>query len=132
MALTLFANFSMAQETPIEERVAAQTQAMAEKLSLTPEQKAQVGDINLAIARKNEAVRNDASMSEETKQQSYKGNKDARAQMIKPLLNADQLKTFEEMEANSRPTRAANVTKAPNLNFKEMEQKPAKAEPVKN
>ncbi len=127
LSLTLFANFSMAQEATADEKAAKQTEAMAAKLTLTPDQKAQIADINLAIARKNEAVKNDAAMSEETKKQSYQGNKDARVQMIKPLLTPEQVKMFEEMEA--QPT---HVRTTRGLDFKQLEQKPATAEPVKN
>lgn len=101
LALTLFANFSMAQQeskTP-EEIAANHTEKLAEKLLLTPDQKAQVAEINLAIVRKNEAVKADKNMSEETRTQSIQGNNDARIQMIKPILNAEQLVKFEEMEA---------------------------------
>ena len=103
--LTLFANVSIAQDqngdkkTP-EERATAQTEKMSEKLLLSPEQKVQVYNINIAIDQKNESVRNDKNMSEETKKASLKGNNDARKDMIKAILNPEQLKKFEEMDAN--------------------------------
>lgn len=102
-ALTIFANVAVAQHEPAltaEQKAAKQTEKMSEKLLLSPEQKAKVAEINLAIVQKNEAVRNDANLSPETKKESIKGNNEARAQMIKALLNPEQLKKFEEMEAN--------------------------------
>lgn len=97
LSFCLMANLSMAQTATAEEKAAKQTEKMSTELVLTPEQRAQVADINLNIERKNEAVRNDQSMSEETKKQSYQGNNDARIQMIKPLLTPEQATKFDEM-----------------------------------
>lgn len=122
LALTLFANISMAQDevkrTP-DDKAKRQTERMAEKLTLTPEQKEKVGEINLSILQKNEAIRADQKLSEEAKKEAVERNNVARASMIKPLLNAEQLRKFEEMETNhntkvetgkvSKPT---NVQKA--------------------
>jgi periplasmic protein CpxP/Spy len=132
LTLTLFANVSMAQEqngdkkTP-EQRATAQTEKMSEKLLLSPEQKTQVYDINLAIDQKNEAVRADKNMSEETRKASIQGNNDARKDMIKAILNPEQLKKFEEIEVK-RDARLENRSKKTDL--KPVEQKPAKATPV--
>jgi len=132
LTLTLFANISIAQEqngekkTP-EERATAQTEKMSEKLLLSPEQKTQVYDINLAIDQKNESVRNDKNMSEETKKASLKGNSDARKDMIKAILNPEQLKKFEEIEAN-RDTRYQK--KVQKVDFKKFDQKPVEATPA--
>lgn len=129
--LTLFANVSIAQDqngdkkTP-EERATAQTEKMSEKLLLSPEQKIQVYDINLAIDQKNEAIRSDKNMSEETKKASLKGNNDARTDMIKAILNPEQLKKFEEMEANRD---ARYDKKMQKVDFKKLEQKPVEAAP---
>ncbi len=129
--LTLFANVSIAQDqngdkkTP-EERATAQTEKMSEKLLLSPEQKVQVYNINIAIDQKNESVRNDKNMSEETKKASLKGNNDARKDMIKAILNPEQLKKFEEMDANRD---ARYDKKMQKVDFKKLEQKPVEAAP---
>lgn len=102
-ALTIVANVAVAQQQPTstpEELAAKQTERMSEKLLLSPDQKAKVAEINLTIVQKNEAVRNDQNLSPETKKESVKGNNEARVQMIKAILNPEQLKKFEEMEAN--------------------------------
>jgi hypothetical protein len=132
LTLTLFANISIAQEqngekkTP-EERATAQTEKMSEKLLFSPEQKTQVYDINLAIDQKNEAVRNDKNMSEETRKASIQGNNDARKDMIKAILNPEQLKKSEEMEVKRDSRRETKLVKK---DVKMMEQKPAPATPA--
>ena len=129
--LTLFANVSIAQDQngdkkTLEERATAQTEKMSEKLLLSAEQKSQAYDINLAIDQKNEAIRSDKNMSEETKKASLKGNNDARTDMIKAILNPEQLKKFEEMEANRD---ARYDKKMQKVDFKKLEQKPVEAAP---
>ena len=132
LTLTLFANVSIAQDqngdkkTP-EERATAQTEKMSEKLLLSPEQKTQVYDINLAIDQKNEAVRTDKNMSEETRKASIQGNNDARKDMIKAILNPEQLKKFEEIEMKRDARHEAKFIKN---DVKVMEQKPAQVTPV--
>jgi protein CpxP len=132
LTLTLFANVSIAQDqngdkkTP-EERATAQTEKMSEKLLLSPEQKTQVYDINLAIDQKNEAVRADKNMSEETRKASIQGNNDARKDMIKAILNPEQLKKFEEIEMKRDARHEGKFIKN---DVKIMEQKPAQATPV--
>lgn len=132
LTLTLFANVSIAQDqkgekkTP-EERATAQTEKLSEKLLLSPDQKIQAYDINLAIDQKNEAVRADKNMSEETRKASIQGNNDARKEMIKAILNPEQLKKFEELEVK-RDARLENRSKK--ADFKVLEQKPAEATPV--
>jgi hypothetical protein len=132
LTLTLFANISIAQEqhgekkTP-EERATAQTEKMSEKLLFSPEQKTQVYDINLAIDQKNEAVRNDKNMSEETRKASIQGNNDARKEMIKAILNPEQVKKFEEMEVKRDARYEKKVQK---VDFKKLEQKPVETIPA--
>jgi hypothetical protein len=132
LTLTLFANVSIAQDqngekkTP-EERATAQTEKLSEKLLLSPDQKIQAYDINLAIDQKNEAVRADKNMSEETRKASIQGNNDARKEMIKAILNPEQLKKFEDLEVK-RDARLENRSKK--ADFKVLEQKPAEATPV--
>lgn len=132
LTLTLCANVSIAQDqngekkTP-EERATAQTEKMAEKLLLSPEQKTNVYDINLAIDQKNEAVRTDKTMSEETRKASIQGNNDARKDMIKAILNPEQLRKFEEMEVK-RDARFERGAKK--MDLKQLEQKPVEATPV--
>lgn len=126
-ALTLVANVAVAQQKPNstpEERAAHQTEKMSEKLLLTPEQKAKVSEINLAILQKNEAIRNDQNLTPETKKESVKGNNEARAQMIKAILTPEQLQKFEEMEAN-REEKAANRP-----GIERMQSKPVNIQPT--
>lgn len=126
-AMTLVANVAVAQQKPNstpEERAAHQTEKMSEKLLLTPEQKAKVSEINLAILQKNEAIRNDQNLTPETKKESVKGNNEARAQMIKAILTPEQLQKFEEMEVN-REEKAANRP-----GIERMQSKPVNIQPT--
>lgn len=126
-ALTLVANVAVAQQKPNstpEERAAHQTEKMSEKLLLTPEQKAKVSEINLAILQKNEAIRNDQNLTPETKKESVKGNNEARVQMIKAILTPEQLQKFEEMEAN-REEKAATRP-----GIERMQSKPVNIQPT--
>lgn len=97
LAFALCANVATAQETP-QQKADKQTQKLTQELQLTSSQQAQVAEINLAIAQKNDAVKNDQNMSQETKQQSYTGNNDARIQMIKSVLTAEQSAKFDKMQ----------------------------------
>lgn len=132
LTLTFFANISIAQEqngekkTP-EEKATAQTEKMSEKLLLSEDQKVLVYDINLAIDQKNETIRADKQMSEETRKASIQGNNQARKDMIKAILNPEQLKKFEEIEIQRE---ARQETKFKKNDFKKMEQKPAQIAPT--
>ncbi len=87
-----------AKKTPIE-RAEMHTNRMAKELSLTEEQKAKVLELNIGIAQKNDAIRNDANMTPELKKESLKGNQDARDIHMKSILTEAQYKVYEAKKA---------------------------------
>jgi flagellar basal body-associated protein FliL len=57
------------KKTPIE-RAEMHTNKMAKELTLTEEQKAKVLELNIGIAQKNDAIRNDVNMTPALKKES--------------------------------------------------------------
>jgi hypothetical protein len=100
MLMVAFSSFSFAQEknTP-EERAKIQTDKLKEKLLLSEDQINKVYEINLGIDRQNESLRGNTSLSVDEKKQSLAANNEARKEKIKQVLNPEQLKKFESMEA---------------------------------
>lgn len=91
-----------AQETEkktAQERAEIHTTRMTKNLELTDQQKEKVSILNLGVAMKNEAIRNDQNMTKEQKQESLKGNMEGRKSMLKSILTEDQFKKLEEHEA---------------------------------
>lgn len=103
-ALILGASTATAQDqakskkTPIE-RAQMHTNKMAKELSLTEEQKAKVLEVNIGIAQKNDAIRNDANMTPATKKESLKSTQDARDLQMKTILTEAQYKVYEAKKA---------------------------------
>jgi len=97
--ITASLNTVSAQEqlTP-EQKAQAQTERMTTNLTLSEEQVPKVYEINLGIALKNEAIRNNTEMSEEVKSESIKGNNEGRKAMLKNVLTEEQFVKFEEGE----------------------------------
>jgi Spy/CpxP family protein refolding chaperone len=81
------------KKTPIE-RAEMHTNKMAKELNLTEEQKAKVLELNIGIAQKNEAIRNDVNMTPALKKESLKGNQDARDVHMKSILTEEQYKLY--------------------------------------
>lgn len=85
-----------------EERATAQAQKMATKLGLDDNQKTKIHDINLGIAQKNDAIRENASLSREQKMAQLKENQDARNAQYKEVLTSDQYAKYEAWEKEKR------------------------------
>ncbi|WP_300661595.1 hypothetical protein [Fluviicola sp.] len=81
-----------------EQRAAGMTEKMTAKLSLDDAQKAKIQDINLGIAKKNDAIRQNASLTREQKFAQMKENQDARKAQYKEVLSADQYAKYEAWE----------------------------------
>jgi protein CpxP len=88
-----------------EQRATALTEKMEKALMLTPAQKTKVAELNLGIAKKNEAIRNDVTMTKETKKQSLEGNRTARNTSLKTILTPEQYTKYEAMEAKIKEKR---------------------------
>lgn len=92
LLLSFSFNFAMAQS--VGERASAQTAQMDLQLGLASDQKAKVEELNFAIFDKNEAVKNDPSMSAEVKKQAIEGNNQARIQMLSTILSPEQYQMY--------------------------------------
>jgi len=84
--------------TTPEERAAILTEKMTTKLSLNETQVGQVAELNLGVAQKNEAIKNDTNMSQELKLASIQGNNDTRRAYFKLILSEEQYNQYIEME----------------------------------
>lgn len=107
------------KKTPLE-RAELHTERMTKALDLTSDQRAKVAELNLGIAMKNDAIRNNAEMSKELKMESIKANNEARKTNIKSILTVEQLKKFEEHEAKMQAKKEAKKTE---MKKKKAEQK---------
>lgn len=85
-------------ELSAEERAALQTERMATELSLTYDQKAKILEINTGIVAKNDAIRNNPTMSAELKKESIKGNNDAKRVQYSNVLTPEQMLKYDEIE----------------------------------
>lgn len=90
-----------------EQRATALTDRMDKALSLTAEQKTKITELNLGIAKKNEAIRNDPKMTKEAKKQGLEANQAARNANLKTILTADQYTKYEAMEAKMKEKKNA-------------------------
>lgn len=97
IASLLLSTAVMAQKT-VEERATAQTEKLATELSLTADQKEKIQQINLGIVQKNDNVRN-SDMIEEEKKKAIKMNEEARENMFKEVLTADQFNAYQLKKA---------------------------------
>lgn len=130
VGIALFAGVSTAsaQEkkklTP-SERAERHTAKMTEVLGLTADQRAKVAELNLGVAMKNEAIRNDANMTPEQKKEAIKGNHEGRKAQLKLILTEEQFKKLEQHEAEMKAKRDA---KKAEMKKKKQKVKPASEE----
>jgi Tfp pilus assembly protein PilV len=102
IALTLITGLSYSQEKSAEERAAMQTEHMATNLGLSTEQKEKVAVLNLGVAQKNEAVRNNPVMTPEQKAEALKGNNEGRKNSLRTILTAEQFNLYEQQETSKK------------------------------
>lgn len=89
-----------------EQRATHITEKMTAKLGLDAAQKAKIYDINLGIAQKNDALRQNTSLTQEQKIAQLKENQDARKAQYKEVLSADQYAKYEAWEKEKQAKRA--------------------------
>lgn len=77
------------------EHAAELTEEMTELLSLTTEQEEKVRILNLKVANKIQAIKDNDSMTKEKKKEFIKGNKGDHKNEMTGILTADQLVTYE-------------------------------------
>jgi hypothetical protein len=80
------------------DRATRLTAKMTKQLDLTTEQAGFISDINLGIAAKNEAVRNNQSLSAEQRKQLIEANNTARIEMCKAHLTPAQIEKFDQLQ----------------------------------
>ena len=100
-----FAGSTNAQTTEQTEKATKQTERMSTELSLTEEQKTQAQQINLGIIMKNDAIRSAENMSQEEKTTAISSNNDARKEMFRGILTAEQFTKFEQVSV-TRPIKS--------------------------
>lgn len=94
------------EKTP-EERAAMLTENMISNLSLDATQIEQVTQINLGVAQKNEAIKNDTNMTQELKLASIQGNNDTRKAYFQLILTEEQYTKYLEMEESVKEIKKA-------------------------
>jgi len=85
-----------------EERATASAQRMTTRLGLDEVQKAKIHDINLGIAQKNDAIRDNTSLTREQKMAQMKASQDSRNAQYKEVLTSDQYTKYEAWEKERR------------------------------
>lgn len=90
------------ERKPAEERATNSAQKMKTKLGLDDAQTAKIHDINLGIAQKNDAIRDNTSLTREQKMAQLKENQNARNAQYKEVLTADQYAKYEAWEKEKR------------------------------
>ncbi|MCT4561563.1 MAG: hypothetical protein N4A41_09305 [Crocinitomicaceae bacterium] len=81
-----------------KERAEKLTARMDKELQLTETQRAKVAELNYGIALKNEAIRNDATLTQEQKKERIKMNNDQRKIQLQNMLTAEQNAKMEALE----------------------------------
>lgn len=90
------------ERKPAEERATASAQKMKTKLGLDDAQTAKIHDINLGIAQKNDAIRDNASLTREQKMSQIKETHNSRNAQYKEVLTSDQYAKYEAWEKEKR------------------------------
>lgn len=90
------------QRSPAD-KAKAQTERMAQDLSLSEDQKARVQIINEGIAQKNNAIKTNDSLTNEQKKEYLKQNRKAKMQMFSQVLTPEQM---EKLKAQKKENRA--------------------------
>ncbi len=90
------------ERKPAEERATSSAQRMKTKLSLDDAQTTKIHDINLGIAQKNDAIRDNTSLTREQKMAQLKETQNSRNAQYKEVLTSDQYVKYEAWEKEKR------------------------------
>jgi len=90
------------ERKPAEERATASAQKMKTKLGLDDAQTTKIHDINLGIAQKNDAIRDNTSLTREQKMVQLKETHNSRNAQYKEVLTPDQYAKYEAWEKEKR------------------------------
>ncbi|MBM3160875.1 MAG: hypothetical protein FJZ66_06015 [Bacteroidetes bacterium] len=120
--VTLLSTFSFAQtEKTASERAKNQTKKMTEELKLSNEQQSRIYEINLGINQKIDGLKS-SGLSEEEKKKALNHNNQARKEMIKGVLTAEQNEVLEKKLA-SRKVKRQQMRKEVRKEIKEEKKK---------
>jgi periplasmic protein CpxP/Spy len=86
------------QNATPEQRAQMKTERMAEKLSLTDEQKKKVTDLHLRADKKAEGIRNDKALTDEQRKVAMKEVHQEMRKELKTILTEEQLKQLKEQK----------------------------------
>lgn len=100
------------QKADPKERAEKLTSKMEQELQLTENQRAKVAELNYGIALKNDAIRNDASLTQEQKKERIKMNNDQRKAQLQMMLTAEQNAKMEALEKERKEMRMQKKTDA--------------------
>lgn len=126
-----------AQDAPkktAEERATMHTQRMKNNLVLTPEQVAKVQELNLGIAQKKDAIRNNPNWNKEQKEDALKQVDEARMEHLKTILTAEQyekMKNHQEKMEIQKEVKKEMIEKKKAENKQKSEENKQKAEEKK-
>lgn len=90
------------ERKPAEERATNSAQKMKTKLGLDDAQTTKIHDVNLGIAQKNDAIRDNTSLTREQKMTQLRETQNARNAQYKEILTADQYTKYEAWEKEKR------------------------------
>jgi len=118
----LFSSFAFAQtEKTASERAKNQTKKMTEELKLSNEQQSRIYEINLGINQKIDGLKS-SGLSEEEKKKALNHNNQARKEMIRGVLTAEQNEVLEKKLA-SRKVKRQQMRKEVRKEIKEEKKK---------
>jgi protein CpxP len=90
------------QKRTVEERAKIRTDAMAKKMNLSADQKAKVYELNLDKVKQMEKLRTENAKERKERFEKQKEMSADNDKKLERILNADQLKIYQDMKANSR------------------------------
>lgn len=90
------------QKRTVEERATLMTESMAKKMNLSADQKTKVYQLNLEKVKQMEKLRADNAKERKGRFEKQKEMRAENDKKLEKVLNADQLKLYQEMKANNR------------------------------
>lgn len=87
-----------ANETSAEVESRKQLETLTPALSLTPEQVEQIHNLNIKVAQKIQAIRDNADFDTAKKQEFINGNREDQKRVMQSILTAEQFATYEAMK----------------------------------
>lgn len=89
----------------LEERAKKKTERMTEELGLNETQSENLYNLNLKVAQKIKAIKENAEFSDEKKKKFIKGNKKDYKTVLSSILTAEQMTKFEELKKERKDSK---------------------------